>query len=83
MIEDREGRTTLYYAVDANMFKYFSLPLYFYCSIKDRGKVEEQWLERCKDEIQSNGNLNTNQGPNRNLQSKGNLNTQQSSDQNL
>jgi hypothetical protein len=86
MIEDSEGRTALHYAADANMFKYFSLPLYFYCSIEDRQKVEEQWvetLERCKDEIQSNGNLNTNQGPNQNLQSKGNLNTQQSSNQNL
>jgi hypothetical protein len=67
MIEDREGRTTLHYAVDTNMFKFFSLPLSFYCSIEDRRKVEEQWMKKHKNEILSNANLNARQDQNQNL----------------
>jgi hypothetical protein len=69
MIEDKDGKTTLHYAADGNIFKYFSLPLFFYCSIEDRRKVEDQWMERYKDETQSNGNQKTYQGPNQNSQS--------------
>jgi hypothetical protein len=69
MIEDKDGKTTLHYAADRNIFKYFSLPLFFYCSIEDRRKVEDQWMERYKDETQSNRNQKTHQGPNQNSQS--------------
>jgi hypothetical protein len=69
MIEDKNGKTALHYAADRNIFKYFSLPLFFYCSIENHRKVEDQWMGRHKDETQSNGNQKIHQGPNQNSQS--------------